>query len=886
MLAKTIAAVLALFITAMCLFSCDGLFGGDTSTPDNNSGNTGTNEQPDAPSDDTVEDDDAPVAFEQIVVEYADMDIADIRSAVFGLVGPVAIATDADAARKGEIVLGDTSRAVTAAAKEQLLSEIESYPDITAGYIIYYDGKSVAAYWTHSSLEELTLIQFLTVCIEQKSLELTEGVITKKLFTEEELAKNPYWLAIEASTSPEIYKALKNWYAYFDGPTTCEWLANLWDGEAGGFYYSNSARDNYPYLADLESTYQTLQWITRHGAIKSLNKELPEEIRVKIIEFAKSMQSSKDGAFYHEQWGTNIQIDRYGRDLSWATWIIETIKLDTDGDGVLETQYPNYCAPSGLKCEAHKDGGSCFGASATALSKVATNVSPLDTTVSAAVSRVTSSTVKATASSTPDYSSPEAFRRWLESYSPVESMKASSGQAHNINAIQDEIYAHGYEGVLVDYLVEIQHEVYDEQISEGKTPTGLWQSEITYKFVWGIHKYVPFYNRVGQSLIYHKEIVAACIQVILSEANGNYAMNDLMNQWTALKSVVNDAEKYNTEDLPEIEEIIKDNAVEMVARTIEKLNDFKLENGTFGYTYGGYSLSTIYGSAISCGAREADVNGQLLVGSCYQAVFTAFGCNSVPMCTPADGAMFIETITTAAPIEKIPVRAPEEITFEDFNLDNLMADGVVSIEKHTETGKIEIISDPETDSAVLNFVSPVATGDKADYCRFNKINGAGNCNIVEFDMKINSTSREGDLFQLKFGNGFMVVIEKWNGYVCLRSIPDLTGRSPYSAMVSSDAKVDADEWHRYRFEIYTPTSSETKRPSVKVFIDNELLYDGTPTYYMELDGHNYNPKFNVLQFYSMKGVATDISLDNVYINIESKAYVEGSEDISDARDRG
>ena len=46
-----------------------------------------------------------------------------------------------------------------------------------------------------------------------------------------------------------------------------EWLAGLWDGEVGGFYYSNSARDNKPYFPDIESTSQAFNFLHSEGIV-------------------------------------------------------------------------------------------------------------------------------------------------------------------------------------------------------------------------------------------------------------------------------------------------------------------------------------------------------------------------------------------------------------------------------------------------------------------------------------------------------------------------------------------------------------------------------------------------------------------------------------------
>ena len=95
------------------------------------------------------------------------------------------------------------------------------------------------------------------------------------------------WEQLERIASPEVVAALKKLNAYFDGRKIAEWAANLYDPEVGGFYYSNSARDNEGYAPDLESTCQILHLLTGNGGYKSSDDALPDDIKQKIVDFVK-----------------------------------------------------------------------------------------------------------------------------------------------------------------------------------------------------------------------------------------------------------------------------------------------------------------------------------------------------------------------------------------------------------------------------------------------------------------------------------------------------------------------------------------------------------------------------------------------------------------------
>ena len=104
------------------------------------------------------------------------------------------------------------------------------------------------------------------------------------------------------------------------------WLGGLYDHKTGGFYYSNSARDNeyqeYEgkknyFLPDIESTNQALNLLLNSGMIDSFDR-LPKAMRDKMAEYVCSLLDPDDGYIYHPQWGKDIVDSRRGRDLNWA----------------------------------------------------------------------------------------------------------------------------------------------------------------------------------------------------------------------------------------------------------------------------------------------------------------------------------------------------------------------------------------------------------------------------------------------------------------------------------------------------------------------------------------------------------------------------------------
>ena len=77
-----------------------------------------------------------------------------------------------------------------------------------------------------------------------------------------------------------------------DGAT--EFIAGLWDSQAGGFYYSNSAKEYKGFTPDAESTLQVLNLLSS-GAIQGVKGHLPEklpcDIKDKLLSFSDTSES-------------------------------------------------------------------------------------------------------------------------------------------------------------------------------------------------------------------------------------------------------------------------------------------------------------------------------------------------------------------------------------------------------------------------------------------------------------------------------------------------------------------------------------------------------------------------------------------------------------------
>ena len=90
---------------------------------------------------------------------------------------------------------------------------------------------------------------------------------------------NKYYESYEKFFGREAALELEKLYGIFDAGTLT-WAARLLDPEIGGFYYSNSARDNEGFLPDVESTTQLVGVLSGadFGKYGSADNAFPEQM--------------------------------------------------------------------------------------------------------------------------------------------------------------------------------------------------------------------------------------------------------------------------------------------------------------------------------------------------------------------------------------------------------------------------------------------------------------------------------------------------------------------------------------------------------------------------------------------------------------------------------
>ncbi|MBO5316312.1 MAG: hypothetical protein J6B48_07790 [Clostridia bacterium] len=362
------------------------------------------------------------------------------------------------------------------------------------------------------------------------------------------------------------------------------WLSGLWEPEIGGFYYSSSARDNDGFLPDLESTGQALQFIHDSGLCPDY-KDIPENFKMQMISFARGLQSVDDGFFYHPQWGKDIPTSRRGRDLAWASGILNKLGADM--------KYP----------------------------------SPLDAGVGEQKPKRAE-----------HLSSPKAFKKYISEFEdpssayyihkhsyPLGNLIAS--QAMQIKAAGEE-----YVKLICDFFSRHQYE-----------HNGLWEENVDYDPINGLMKIGTVYSMLGEKMPNAELALESALDVALrpyGETHICCIYNPLQAAASAIKNV---KQSLGQEGCRNIRNKIYSVAFELISVTREKTLRFKKTDGSFSMRHN-RSADRSQGVSVAVpNTNEGDVNStKISVSAILGLTCEVLGINRIPVFTEDDGKLFFE----------------------------------------------------------------------------------------------------------------------------------------------------------------------------------------------------------------------------------------------------
>ncbi len=337
------------------------------------------------------------------------------------------------------------------------------------------------------------------------------------------------WAALEAEINrrggdgADFVAAMQELYAIWDERLYL-WAAGLYDPKVGGFYFSENARDNDPFLPDIESTNQAITMIRELGMIKDEREDLPEWLKAKIGEFLLSCFDPEDGYFYHPQWGKNIIAARRGRDLMWASGMIRRYA---------DVKLPAPTASERLKMSAE-----------TGKDDVKANL--------------------------PDYlQSAEALVAYLKGW---DWDKLAYPSGNNLAAQQDQIIAAGLADAAADFLNSIQ----DKE-------TGMWGSTRGYDAVNGYLKISSFYIAAGMVIPNAEKAIDAVIDCLTSDEVA-LTMCYQYNVWFTIMNIIKGLRNLGADGDAVADKILLKTikgAPAAIRKTKEKILTFAIGDGSY-----------------------------------------------------------------------------------------------------------------------------------------------------------------------------------------------------------------------------------------------------------------------------------------------------------------
>ena len=776
-----------------------------------------------------------------------------------------------------EIVMGETSRAITKQAKSLLEAAIakESYKD-GAGFIVYKSGDSFAVYWSDVYITDKAIDYFITEYINADAMNQKDGYVYTDVFSlsaykksDEAVLEEEYYAKIAEGLGADAAEALRNLYAIYD-ERLYMWEASLYDPGVGGYYYSNSALATQGYLPDLESTVQALRFIAQSGMLNNfggsandLRHVLPEEMVQSFINFAHSCQSSADGYYYHPQWGENISDLRQGRDLGWGVSLLSIFG-----------EIPLYNTPSGVKGSLGAPG---YSGTSSLTEKFGTG------SVVTAVSRVMPCAVA------DRFSSEEKFTAYFNSFSwadpTVGSHEGSSYHpAGTLSGQTSQIKAAGLGELCIRLYDEMQERVQENLRAAGLPENGLWDPHNSYDAINGVMKITAMYSDLGGKINYAEQIMECVIEIILLEEedfDGNTPTGGITvyNPWVSASAVLSNMNKFGSkEDVAYFRGIIRDNAADAISATMRKAVLFKRDDGSFGIYSSGKAPANQYGSPIAVkDSIEGDINGAGVIStgtlrtmSSTLKISEFIGWELLPMFYESDLDVYLDIMLNASPVVKDEiVLSNDPVGFEDDARGTTNSD-ISGVNLETYGGNFSVEADPvdPTNNALkLSTVYSDIGGDRITVSAVSQ-SAKTHCYVLEWDMYVDEIVGTPTVpFQIKLDDCFMLAFGYDSGRLELYSY---SGTSGSSVTEKLGVSVKLGEWHKYRVEYYRLDDGTT---ATKIYVDDQLRAISN-VYYGMHSGKAPKDTYQKAVIFATRTCNLTAYFDNIFMEKVDTPYVE------------
>ena len=823
-----------------------------------------------------------------------------------------------------ELCIGNTGRPVSDVAYDLLSQKIaESEYDDPDGYVIYIEDGSIAIAYTSAAARTEAINKLLQMSASVE-LVLERGVMSTAAYSLVERAGESREKMYETyladirvrlitagvSDADQIVENLRTFYSLYDTDTLL-WLANLYDIERGGFYFSNSARDTLGFLPDLESTSFVLSLADNGGLFAEfVNLKahgIPEFMNVPMSSWIRSMQDPDDGCFYHPQWGKSVGSSRVGRDLDSAIYLLN--RLGTN---------PMYAIP----------GNSDF-----------TPTGPDTASAVALTSRLGEGRISAVASivataslSLPSYlQSLDAWRTYLESLGinkeensyPVGNTLCSINRF--IREADDQYEAANPNGEKAAFSTILLNFLNETQIPE----IGLWEYNngkrkddydptdgIGYNGTNGLMKISVAYggcnnNRKAKGLDpipmnnAYNALKSAVKVAKYKNTSASETVCYVLNNWTCVSAALGGVKTNDPENYEAARKLVIDNLADMIDSSYDLLLTHKMEGGGFKY-YETSPCNASQGAPVAYSPRpESDVNATTVsTTSTINAMFGAIRnaiptIPTIPLWCSDDYYIFMDTLENLAPVVK-GIPDPHMITFDDYGKDEEEGESTVSnvvypddlvyvggINKNYHTSTVVPSTKPgaSADDKALYLTTKGSSTDFASgpmnaYINFaNELLEVENeCYLFEADFCVESATSGGIPFQLYF------LAPTANNHACGFNIYNNGGslqiQDSYAGVDGVQTKknlgVNIGDWFNLKLKVYK-TYTENADGSVsyeittKVYVNNVYLY-ATDCSDKNSDGTAKDVDIGRALVSCYRKYNSAIYVDNIYCEKLNEAY--------------
>ncbi len=816
-------------------------------------------------------------------------DVSTIRTAYYRNTGKECrIALPSQVQGEHEIIVGRTDRPLSERAY-RYLDRFKTNDDY-AGYVIYSDGRSVAIAFDEACFGVNVAFNeavecFVSKCMQKSSLKLSSGAVFRDSFDafekqaeRDEARINGLWSLKLSQISAKLgdeeksaeilkdLKALRN--IYNNEYSIVKWLANLYDPVTGGFYYSNSARNNEGYLPDLESTSGAIAIVESilMGYGGTLTDYFGEQIAEKFVAFTLNMQD-ENGYFYHPQW-TRTLIDanpeRRTRDMLNALNILEYFG-----------RAPAYDTPNGVAGEGYA-------------MPIAALTEPLTADRISAVSRLVS-TGGEEIYIPAHLKTKEAFESYLKNLS------IRSDPAYVCDTLASELplykaadELHSEQGKNFSLLKILEKYLADNQ----NINTGLWVSSnnITYETVAHMTNTAKLYSDIGVILPGYSIILNTLKECMKFEAEVD-EMTDISSAWLALGAVVGNLvsckNKLNEHEINSALNRLYKDLDGILSVTVEKMLLFVREDGSFSSTPEG-SASDVMGMPMAIPLMdEGDMNATLIaVNSIWLSVFRVLDIGNVPIFVTSDRMMFARTLSDMGVIIKNEVKKTPPIDFENADIGT---SSDVTVEAASTYGTLSEVVDGGTGHGnVLRLYSPpdrkAGTSDKFYFDIMSEVKSAS-CFSFELDMCVNDVSNlvsgENFAFLMIASDAYAIALNRKGDEIRFFEETSARGENSYSQDLGIRAEVG--EWFNIRVEYYMGTAQTVR---IKIYFNGECIAvtDNYYDYYAaRLEGAGV-PKSDCKKFavYGLWGQEMDVCVDNILVE---KSYMTYTAETSQSLNR-